>query len=341
MIIGEAPTPQDVGMGAPMSEGQPAVLYLETVLAEADISMSDMYVTTALKCPKSPQPERDPHMKLAQRACGSFLDAEIESVRPRAVLAMGPSPYYHFTHAAGLMKHRGQAIWDPVRELWVVPTVQPDFVLINPAYSEVFTADVMKFKRLMEGIDEKPNVRIVEVQTLGAFRALAAKLRAHQGIVTYDLETRGFVDFRKAFSKVWCAGFSIGERDPDGAIVSYLVPMEHPDSPFIHDNGPMRDYEVLREVCDTVASIILDGRTNGHNVKFDQRNTINMKRRFESASDEDVAEWCQQLRSRVLWSREERPKRLTPKRSRTDLRAELEALAEQLSGPKPTGIMAA
>jgi DNA polymerase len=298
MVIGDAPSARDLGKLRPITSTGTQGKLLDLVLREFDLDREDIYVTNAVKCPAgSGETRNELWVKRAQAECADYLEEEIRAVRPQVVLAMGASAYWFFTRTAGLMRHRGRSMWDGERGLWVVPTVHPGYVLRYPAYYQAFAQDVSKFRQLLLGVHGQPRVSIVEVRDIGAFREMAAEVAAHDGILTFDLETRGFIDFRPDFAKLWCAALSTGRRDADGAIVVWLVPAEHPDSPFV--DRP----EELREVVLGVADLVEAGRSSGHNVKFDMRNIRNARERLRSADDGTIARWARELRSGILWSK--------------------------------------
>ncbi len=326
MVITDVPAQRDEMEGLPMAEGAPHADYLRTVFRELDIDLDAMYLTYAAKCrPPYFDSERDKQLKLAQKECSSYLDLEVKAVQPKAVLAMGAPSLYFFTHMGGITKRRGQAFFDPKYDCWVVPTVHPRYVLQYPQYHSAFLSDVALFDRFRRGVFDAPKVHVEEVVTLEAVRDLKAKVEACSGMVTYDVETRGFVDYRPGFSRLWCAAFCLGERDQHGALVSYLIPVEHPDSPFL------ADYEAVREVALAVASMALDGeRRNGHNIKFDRKHVLRLRERYEAADDETVEEWTEEMRTRSVWT-DDVPREKRRKRLPADILDDLERLAARLA----------
>lgn len=302
MIIGDHPSPTDDELGRPLSPSTPAGAYLDEVLREADLDRSDLYVTLAVKCRPPAGSSRAGAVETAQRACGpAYLDAEIAAVRPAAVLSMGAPGYWHFVRMSGVFKNRGRAFYDPSRDVIVVPTVSPTAVLANPALHDAFVSDVRKFRRLMLGVDTSPRVNVIEVRTAGDFVAMLSALEA-QGdrVLTFDLETRGLNDHPAgATPHVWCAALTRGSRT-DGAIDVWLVPLEHPDSPFLEEP------ETLRAVVLGLCDLLERARTSGHNVKFDARWLATLRRRYMTWDKDRLRAECEALRTRSLWPLAER-----------------------------------
>lgn len=296
MIVADAPGIPDDENGRPLHQSTEAAAYFDAVIRDADLDRADLYVTYAVKCRPPYGDRRADLIKVAQKECAVYLDSEIAAVKPRAVLSMGAPGYYYFTHAQGIMKHRGQAVYDAARGLWVVPTVSPIAVLTNPALEEDFTADVKKFRRLMLGIDDAPRVNVIEVRTIEDLRAMVSDLDSQApAVLTFDLETRGFNDVRvDGTSFVWTVALTRGHRTR-GLIDSYVVPLEHPESPFLDDVGQ------LREAVGSVVGLVQGSRCSGHNVKFDYRWLEMLRLRYAECGDEALRDAARRLKEREYW----------------------------------------
>lgn len=306
MIVGDMPTIEDYRAKLPWSGGNADYLY--NVLEGQGIDPSDLYMTQAVKCliPKTESGYmtvggvrwgKDELATAAVKVCGpSYLELELAAVQPKAVLAVGAQAYYFFSKKGGITKQRGQAFMyeSPGWSGWVVPTVSPQYVFTNPSLNQPFESDVAKFGRLMEGRSEPPKVDIIDVRNYADFRAAMAELaESPDKILTFDLETRGFLDYKPRYSKVWLAAFTKGVDRGQG-IRTFMIPLEHPESPFqsrdMTDgwewNSPKHWQEHADELgCDPevvgpVLKMIASSRVNGHNVKFDLRNSRSMARRY-------------------------------------------------------------
>jgi uracil-DNA glycosylase family 4 len=177
-------------------------------------------------------------------------------------------------------------------EVWLVPTVSPNAVLVRPSYHSVFLADVAKWQRLGRGIDNAPEVEIVEVVSpRGLEEARQELLATRKGTLTFDLETRGFQAYRPGYSKVWSVAISTGHRGEHGVRV-FSIPLEHPDSPWFKP-GPINAltaaYPEVRSVVEAVCSVIFDHETklSNHNLKFDLVHLVMLARRYGIATPYD------------------------------------------------------
>lgn len=269
MLVGSCPSALDdatgrVGVG-------PSSQYLQRVCKDLDLDYRGLYSTVAVKC-RPPAQNKDDALDKAVRVCApEYLAREIARVRPRVILAMGNPAYRYLAHTrSGVTSARGKAFWSDEHGCWVVPTVHPDYVLTNPNYHVLFASDVGKFKRLLHGQPDSPPVEVVEVLTPDDLRAAVAELAATDGVLTFDTETRGFLDYASGYSRVWMVALTKGVRGPRGMRV-FAIPLEHPD---VNWGG-----ELLWAVA-TVVHVLAGARLNGHNVKFDMRAVWFLARRY-------------------------------------------------------------
>ena len=322
-IVADYPTEHDDRWG-PFSTADVRWAYLATMLRDLDLDMAEVYRTYAVRCSpvEAEQVTRD-----AVQACQPYLLRELWEVRPSAILTLGAVAFHALTKGTGISKRRGQAVrwelpcacdgtccsgtgsWQFLDEagvtvhtpcscggacgaheghaVWLVPTLAPGDVLQRPSTHETFFADLAKWRRLGFGEDTTPEVEIVEVRSLGALRTAVEELRAtHDKVLTFDLETRGFVDQRATYAKVWCAAFSTGHRGASGRRV-FLVPLEHPESPWF-PGGPIparwSSYPEVAPVVGALHDLLVERALNGHNVKFDVRHTTGLFRRYGLAT---------------------------------------------------------
>jgi DNA polymerase len=136
MLVGEQPGDREDVEGRPFVG--PAGKLLDRALEDAGIDRARVYVTNAVKHFKwtpAPRGKRRIHKKPGAeeiRACRPWLDAEIEEVRPRVVVALGA------TAAQALMgrqfrltQHRGELLESEIGPL-VSATVHPSSILRAP-----------------------------------------------------------------------------------------------------------------------------------------------------------------------------------------------------------------
>jgi uracil-DNA glycosylase family protein len=150
MFIGEQPGDKEDLSGKPFVG--PAGKLLDRALAEAGIDRSEVYVTNAVKHFKwEPRGKRRIHKKpnaIEINACRPWLDAELEAVKPEAIVCLGATAAQALLgRDFRLTKHRGEAIPSPLAPL-VTATVHPSAPLRAPDDEsrhreiEAFIADI-------------------------------------------------------------------------------------------------------------------------------------------------------------------------------------------------------
>src|SRR5919201_6926682 len=136
LFVGEQPGDREDVEGRPFVG--PAGKLLDRALDEAGIDRTKVYVTNAVKHFKwtpAPRGKRRIHKKPAAeeiRACRPWLDAEIDEVRPKVIVALGA------TAAQALMgpkfrltQHRGELLDSDIGPL-ISATVHPSSILRAP-----------------------------------------------------------------------------------------------------------------------------------------------------------------------------------------------------------------
>jgi DNA polymerase len=126
VVIGEGPGADEDAQGLPFvgRAGQLLTKMLESV----QLSRDEVYICNAVKCrpPGNRNPEAD---ELA--ACRPFLDAQLGTIQPRVVLALGSvatQALLRTREPIGKLRGRLHSFGDAV----LVPTFHPAFLLRNP-----------------------------------------------------------------------------------------------------------------------------------------------------------------------------------------------------------------
>ncbi len=158
MFVGEQPGNDEDLAGRPFVG--PAGRVLDEALAEAGIDRGTTYVTNAVKHFKwEPRGKRRIHQKpnwAEMTACRPWLEAEIELVNPKVVVALGATAAQTLLgRQFRVTKQRGVPVESPL-EATVVATVHPSSILRAPsdeARSDAmhdFVADLREVAKLIE-----------------------------------------------------------------------------------------------------------------------------------------------------------------------------------------------
>lgn len=134
LLVGEQPGDQEDVAGHPFVG--PAGRLLDKALKEAGIARDEVYVTNAVKHFKwEPQGPRRKHKKPSAAeiaACRPWLEAEIQSLEPRAILCLGVTAAQSiFGKSVRLNELRGRPLTTPLAQALFV-TTHPSAILRGP-----------------------------------------------------------------------------------------------------------------------------------------------------------------------------------------------------------------
>jgi uracil-DNA glycosylase len=162
MIVGEQPGDQEDRAGHPFVG--PSGKLLDAALEKAGVDRADAYVTNAVKHFKwtpDARGKRRIHQKPNSAeigACHPWLDAEIDTLRPRVLLALGATAAKAlFGGKVKVMADRGRVLQTEHAEAGFV-TVHPSAVLRSPsgddrrAAEKAFIADIVKVAKYLRKV---------------------------------------------------------------------------------------------------------------------------------------------------------------------------------------------
>jgi uracil-DNA glycosylase len=154
MMVGEQPGDREDREGKPFVG--PAGRILDKALEEAGIERGDAYVTNVVKHFKwKPKGKRRIHQKpskLEVEACKPWLEAELEVVKPRVLVALGATAAQSLLgRQFRVTKQRGELIDSPLAH-YVTATIHPSAILRaedRDAEYAGFVADLEKVAALL------------------------------------------------------------------------------------------------------------------------------------------------------------------------------------------------
>lgn len=147
MFIGEAPGSMEDETGRPFvgRSGELLTKMIENVLK---IKREEVYIANIVKC--RPPNNRVPTQSEAN-ICKSYLFKQIELVKPKILVCLGEAAYEYLTdEKEAIAKVRGQII--NYKNMNLVPTFHPSFLLRNPSSKKEAYIDMLKIKNLMETV---------------------------------------------------------------------------------------------------------------------------------------------------------------------------------------------
>jgi len=146
LLIGEAPGAEEDRQGLPFV-GKAGKL-LDAMLFAIGLDRKQVFICNVLKC--RPPNNRDPQLDEVE-ACASFLTAQIESIKPRVILALGRFAAHRLLETdLPVYKMRANTNVLPGTEIPVVVTYHPASLLRNPEQKAESWLDLCKVNALLE-----------------------------------------------------------------------------------------------------------------------------------------------------------------------------------------------
>jgi DNA polymerase-1 len=214
MIVLDMPDKNDDVTNTIMRDG----LYggkLNFLLQCAGLTRKDVYITFSTKCHSTKEPK-----KTELEACRSHLKAEIDHVKPKAIVVMGKIALKSLLPKAGKLSDiRGfaQPRKDPeTKEVlyWLIPTQTVGWSLQKQNCDDIIIRDLLVAKDMANGgSPRKLGISVRTHDTLEKVRAVVKELSESEKF-SFDLETTGF-DFIEG--KIIC--FSFANRGDVGHVI--------------------------------------------------------------------------------------------------------------------------
>lgn len=146
VLIGEAPGANEDAQGLPFV-GRSGQL-LDRLLAETGIVRSDVYICNVVKC--RPPANRDPRPEEVV-TCAPFLRAQLETLRPRVLCALGlHATRWLLPGKAPMAKLRGRVL--EYRSIPTIATYHPAAILRSPGLRDNALADLKHVRKVAEDI---------------------------------------------------------------------------------------------------------------------------------------------------------------------------------------------
>lgn len=224
---------------------------LEQQLTELGLDVSQIYFTQAMKCRTFDANPSNGDVK----KCRPYLEMEIESVKPKWILALGNEALLSLVGHSGITKYRGK-VFDGPHGSQVVATVSPSAVKRNPGQKPGYFADLRLFVNKVKGREQgipDPDYKVIDTrEKLDKLK----KILKHVREIDFDIETTGeYYDGGRIVSVAATCVLN------DGRLFVFAIPLYHPQSPWRH-----KWRAVLRHLRDELEAI---PKVVAHNASFD------------------------------------------------------------------------
>jgi len=255
--IGFGPKKADIMVVGKMPNSSTYRASLEADLLEVGIDPATVYFTSALKCRNFDLNASNVDIK----ACRPYLDAEIEKVQPKWILATGNEGLFALTGHSGIMKYRSRVI--ERGDISIIPTISPAAALRNPGQRGSWLTDLRFFaSQVFEKSAKIAKPEMVYITTKKRFLWLK-KILAKTELISYDIETYSTPmgdEFADNAAIVSLSGTCVLRN---GKVVVWCIPLFHPQSPF---RSNWR--QALRQLAPLLEAI---PKQIAHNGKYDAR----------------------------------------------------------------------
>jgi len=142
MLIGEGPGKNEDLQGKPFV-GQ-AGNFLTELLAQAGLTREDVFICNVVKC--RPPMNRDP-LPEEIGACGKFLDAQIDTIKPKIIITLGRFSMAKFFPGVKISQVHGKM--KQIGDYFVIPMFHPAAALHQPNLKETILADFANLPKLL------------------------------------------------------------------------------------------------------------------------------------------------------------------------------------------------
>ena len=224
--IGFGPDEADIMVVSKMSNSRTYQQDLELELSEMGIKPTGIFFTQAIKCRTFDQNASNGDIK----TCKTYLDQEIELIKPKFILALGNEALLATVGRSGITKYRGKVFTHPSGAK-VLPTISPSSVKRNPGQRPGYMADLRLFSNLVLGRKSgipKPNYSIIDT------RPKLDKLKRALSLTSelyWDVETVS--DYYKPDGKIVSLSATCILDTPSGPKrLVFALPLYHPESPW-------------------------------------------------------------------------------------------------------------
>jgi uracil-DNA glycosylase family 4 len=224
---------------------------LEQQLTELGLDVGDVYFTQAVKCKTFDQSPSNGDVK----KCRTYLEQEIEVVKPKWILALGNEALLSLTGHSGITKYRGKVFEGP-HGTKVVASVSPSAVKRNPGQKPGYMADLRLFINKVKGREQgiaAPKYSTIDTrEKLDKLKRILGRVRE----MDFDIETHG-----EYFDGGHIVSFSATCVLDDGRLFVFAIPLYHPESVWKNKHRAVLRY--LQPELEAIPKVV------AHNSSFD------------------------------------------------------------------------
>jgi uracil-DNA glycosylase len=161
LFVGEGPGFYENEQGRPFVG--PSGKFLDDLLQRAGMKRSEVFIGNVVKC--RPPANRDP-LPDELTACRPYLEKQIETINPKAVVTLGRFSMAYFLPNAKISLIHGKPAW--VNGRLVIPMFHPAAALHQPALREAILGDFSNLPGILKkAFSTQDELEPVSVENLG------------------------------------------------------------------------------------------------------------------------------------------------------------------------------
>jgi len=179
-IVGEAPGEAEARTGRPFMGKSGRILrgHLD------QLGLSDAYITNVTKCrpPRNRKPE-----PFELKACRPYIEEEIVTRNPKAILLLGATALKAFVGKVGITEMNGQVIQKNGRTF--VAAFHPAYILRDPSKEKAMAMAFGRYAAVLRGqySEELPPFKVIDANTIHEFMRQWTRAQ----VASFDTETTG------------------------------------------------------------------------------------------------------------------------------------------------------
>lgn len=245
MLVADAPTTLENDEGLVFKTK--SAVNLKKALAKRGIPKTELYCTYAIKCPI---PKNKKIVQKHMTACRTYLQAEINIVKPKIIIPLGNAALKLVLGKTGITRFRGKAFTLEDGTI-VFPMIHPNTIPRNPSNRPLIQNDLDNLKDIyVNGMPKisKVGYKIIDnvedaLSELDRFERECRSNDPNLEWLSFDIESTGLNPYAEN-AKVIC--ISLSNKEKTGTI----IPLFHKESPISHEDT-LKIVSRLKELLET------------------------------------------------------------------------------------------
>lgn len=120
---------------------------LDKMIEAMGFAKNDVFITNTVKC----HPANGGELSLTEvKTCIQYINRQIELIKPKAIIIMGSVPLKYLLNGTKISNERGK--WHEYKEIKVMPTFHPAFLLRQPSKKKEVWSDLKEVMKYLKTV---------------------------------------------------------------------------------------------------------------------------------------------------------------------------------------------